>query len=87
MSVQEKQDLLDRIDAALEDIRPHLKVDGGNVEVVDVSEEMEVKIRWMGNCENCSMSAMTMRAGVEQSIRSKIPSIKSVEAINGIKLG
>lgn len=85
MSVQEKQQLLSQIDAALEDIRPHLKVDGGNVEVVDVSEEMEVKIRWMGNCESCSMSAMTMRAGVEQSIKSKIPSIKSVEAINGIK--
>ena len=85
MSVQEKQQLLNQIDAALEDVRPHLKVDGGNVEVVDVSEDMEVKIRWMGNCESCSMSAMTMRAGIEQSIKSKIPGIKSVEAVNGVK--
>jgi len=84
MSDTEKQDLIAKIDAALEDIRPHLKVDGGNVEVVDVSEDMEVKVRWMGNCESCSMSAMTMRAGVEQSIKSKLPNIKSVEAVNGI---
>ena len=86
MSVQEKQELIERIDAALDDVRPHLKVDGGNVEVVDVSEDMMVQIRWMGNCESCSMSAMTMRAGIEQSIKSRIPGIKGVEAINGIKV-
>ncbi len=86
MSVQEKQELIQRIDLALEDVRPHLKVDGGNVEVVDVTEDMMVQIRWMGNCESCSMSAMTMRAGIEQSIKSRIPSIKGVEAINGIKV-
>lgn len=85
MLVKEKQELIDRIDAALEDVRPHLKVDGGNVEVVDVTDDMQVQIRWMGNCESCSMSAMTMRAGIEQSIKSKIPEIKGVEAINGIK--
>lgn len=85
MSITEKQDLINQIDAALDDVRPHLKVDGGNVEVVDVSDDMEVKIRWMGNCESCSMSAMTMRAGIEQSIKGKIPGIKSVEAVNGIK--
>lgn len=84
MSVTEKQELLAKIDAALDDIRPHLKVDGGNVELVDISDDLAVKIRWMGNCESCSMSAMTMRAGVEQSIKSKVPNIKSVEAINGI---
>ena len=85
MSVLEKQALIDRIDAALDDIRPHLKVDGGDVEVVDVTDDMQVQIRWMGNCESCSMSAMTMRAGIEQSIKGKIPGIKGVEAINGIK--
>ena len=85
MSVKEKQQLLDQIDAALEDIRPHLKVDGGDVELVDVSDDLEVQIRWMGNCESCSMSAMTMKAGVEQSIRNKVPEIKGVKAINGLK--
>ena len=59
------------VDAALDDIRPHLKVDGGDVEVVDVTEENVVQVRWLGNCENCFMSAMTMKAGIEEAIKNK----------------
>jgi len=84
MSKAEQQALVDRIDAALEEIRPHLQVDGGNIEVVDVKDDMTVRVKWLGNCEFCSMSAMTMKAGVEQTIKSKIPEIKSIEAVNGI---
>jgi len=86
MSIKDKEQLLQKVEKALDDVRPHLAVDGGNVELVDVTDEMLVKIKWMGNCENCNMSAMTMRAGIEQSIRSKIPGITGVEAVNGIKL-
>ncbi|MDF1696477.1 MAG: NifU family protein [Saprospiraceae bacterium] len=75
---------IEKIDAALEEIRPHLKVDGGNIEVVEVTEDMTVKIKWLGNCEFCSMSAMTMKAGVEQTLKAKIPEIQSIEAVNGI---
>ncbi|MDB4768987.1 NifU family protein [Saprospiraceae bacterium] len=84
MSVTEMSELLERVDAALESVRPHLKVDGGNVEVVGVTEDMHVQIKWMGNCESCNMSAMTLRAGIEEAIRSKIPEIKGVVAINGV---
>ncbi len=84
MSLTEKQILLNRIDAALDDVRPHLAVDGGNVEVVDVTEDNIVKIKWLGACEGCSMTSMTMRAGIEQSIIGKIPEITGVVAINGI---
>ncbi len=80
----EKQELLAQIDAALNDVRPHLAVDGGNVEVVDLTDDHVVQIRWMGNCQNCSMSVMTMRAGIEQAIKSKVPGIKGVEALNGL---
>lgn len=86
MSTSEKKDLIQRIDAALNDVRPHLEVDGGNVEVVDITEDNIVKIKWIGACENCNMSVMTMRAGIEQSLRNKIPQIHSVEAINGVEL-
>ncbi len=86
MSLTAKQTLLDRIDAALDDVRPHLAVDGGNVEVVDVTEDNIVKIKWLGACEGCSMTSMTMRAGIEQAIIGKIPEITSVVAINGIIL-
>ena len=84
MSNKEKQGLLERIDEALNDVRPHLAVDGGNVEVVDVTDDMCVKIRWIGMCETCSMSAMTLRAGIAEAIRGKIPEIERVEAVNGI---
>jgi Fe-S cluster biogenesis protein NfuA len=84
MSVIEKSELIERVDAALESVRPHLEVDGGNVEVVGVTEDMIVQIKWMGNCENCNMSTMTLRAGIEEAVRSKIPEIKGVVAMNGI---
>ena len=84
MSKAEHQALIDRVDAALEEIRPHLQVDGGNIEVVEVTDDMTVRVKWLGNCEFCSMSAMTMKAGVEQTLKSKIPEIQSIEAINGI---
>ncbi len=85
MSEEVKSELIEGINATLDEIRPHLAVDGGNIEVVDVTDDMTVKVKWLGNCENCSMSAMTMRAGVEQTIKSKYPQIQAVEAINGLQ--
>jgi len=84
MSNTDKAQLLEEINEALNEIRPHLIVDGGNIEVIDVTDDMTVQVKWVGNCINCSMSAMTMKAGVEQAIKSKIPSIQKVEAVNGI---
>lgn len=86
MSTSEKQKLISKIDQALNEVRPHLAVDGGNVEVVDVTEDHIVKIKWLGTCEGCSMSAMTMRAGIEQAIRGQLPQIAGVEAINGLSV-
>lgn len=84
MSDQEKTILLRQIEIALDDIRPHLAVDGGDVTVVELTDEMTVKVRWLGNCESCAMSAMTMRAGVEQTVKSRLPQILSVIAVNSI---
>lgn len=86
MSVQEKQQLIERIDLALDDVRPHLKVDGGNVEVIDVTEDNIVKIKWLGNCEGCHMSVMTMRAGIEQAVKRRVPEVQGVEAVNGVEI-
>ena len=84
MSDQEKTLLLHQIELALDDIRPHLAVDGGDVTVVDVTDEMIVRVRWLGACESCSMSIMTMKAGVEQAVKSRLPQIRSVEAVNAV---
>jgi len=84
MSVAEKAVFIKKIDKALDNVRPHLRVDGGDVEVVEITDDMIVKIKWLGNCENCFMSTMTMKAGIEQELQSKFPEIKGVEAVNGM---
>ncbi len=78
--------LIEKIEDALQSVRPHLEADGGDVEVVEVTDEMIVKVKWIGNCENCFMSIMTMKAGIEEAIKAKVPEIKGVEAINGIEI-
>ncbi|MCB0619799.1 MAG: NifU family protein [Saprospiraceae bacterium] len=83
MPQQDKDSLLLKINEALEDIRPHLAVDGGDVEVLDITDDLTVRIKWLGNCVNCTMSTMTMKAGIEQAIKGKVPEIKTVEAVNG----
>lgn len=77
-----KKDLIALVDAALDDVRPHLAADGGNVEVVNITDEHVVQVKWLGNCQNCSMTVMTMKAGIEQAIIGRIPSIVGVEAVN-----
>ncbi len=84
MTPEEKKNYLQKIDTALDSIRPHLEADGGNIEVVDLTDEMIVHIKWMGNCEGCSMSSMTMRAGIEQTLKSTMPEIAGVIALNGV---
>lgn len=85
MSDIDRKMLLHRIDEALNDVRPHLAVDGGNVEVVDLTDEKIAKIKWLGTCEGCSMSVMTLKAGVEQAIMSRVPEVTGVEPINGVR--
>ena len=86
MPQQDKDSLLLKINEALEDIRPHLAVDGGDVEVLDITDDLTVRIKWLGNCVNCTMSTMTMKAGIEQAIKGKVPEIKTVEAVNGTQV-
>ena len=80
----EKKQLIEKVDGALNDIRTHLAVDGGDVEVIDVTDDMIVKIKWLGNCELCTMSGMTLRAGLEHALKNKVPEIEKVEAVNGM---
>lgn len=86
MSDIEKQALMVRVEEALQSIRPHLIVDGGNVELVEITDDMRARIRWIGMCESCSMSDMTLKAGINEAVRSKVPEITAVEAVNGISL-
>ncbi len=84
MTNTENIELIRKVEEVLDDIRPHLVVDGGNIEVVEVTDDGVLKIRWMGSCESCSMSLFTMKAGIEQAVIGKIPEITSIVAVNGI---
>lgn len=75
-------DLIKRVESALEQIRPYLQADGGDVSLVEITDDHIVKLELKGACKSCSMSMMTMKAGIEESIKRVAPEIKSVQAIN-----
>ena len=85
MSIKDKAQLIKEVDEALNEIRPHLAVDGGNIEVIDITDDMTVQIKWLGNCEGCNMTAMTMKAGIQETLKRKLPQIQNVVAINGVE--
>lgn len=76
-----KTSLLERVEAALDTIRPYLEADGGNVKIVDVTEEMTLRLELTGTCSSCPMSAMTLKAGVEEAVKKAVPEILKVEAV------
>ncbi len=78
MSDSQKQ----RILVALDKIRPYLKADGGDIELVDVTPDGIVEVRLTGACSSCPMSQMTLRAGVERAIVREVPGIRRVEAVS-----
>ena len=71
-----------KIEEALNSIRPYLEADGGNVELLEITEDNVVKVELHGACKTCSMSAMTMKAGIEETIKRAVPEIVRVEAVN-----
>jgi Fe-S cluster biogenesis protein NfuA len=77
-----KEELVSRIDNALDNIRPYLETDGGNVKVLELTDDMTVRLELLGACGSCPMSAMTLRAGVEEAIKKAVPEVIKVEAIN-----
>ena len=71
----------EKIELALSSIRPFLQRDGGDVEFVELTKDNIVRVKLIGACETCSMSEMTLKAGIEESIKSAIPEIVSVESV------
>jgi Fe-S cluster biogenesis protein NfuA len=75
-------ELLERVEKALDTIRPYLEADGGNVSVLEITPEHKVMIKLLGACGSCPMSIMTLKAGIEEAIRKAVPEISGVEAVN-----
>ena len=70
-----------RVEAALDKIRPMLQKDGGNVELVEITDNNIVKVRLQGACSGCPMSQMTLKNGIERVLKQEIPEIKAVESV------
>ena len=71
----------EKVQKAIEMVRPGLQADGGDVELVDVSPEGVVKVRLTGACHGCPMSQMTLKMGIEKIIKQQVPEIKEVVSI------
>ena len=78
----EKDRLHSEVLAALDKIRPYLEADGGDVKIVEITDDNVVMIELLGACGSCPMSTMTLKAGVEEAVKRAVPEISSVEAIN-----
>lgn len=74
-------ELMAKVQAALDEIRPAIQMDGGDVELVDITDDLVAQVRMVGACGGCPMSLVTLQAGIERIIKRKVPSITGVQAI------
>ncbi len=74
--------LKERLSEALDTIRPYLEADGGDMKIIELTKDMVLRIELLGTCKSCTMSTMTLKAGVEQAVLKVAPEIKKVEAVN-----
>jgi Fe-S cluster biogenesis protein NfuA len=76
------EELKNRVNKALDTMRPYLEADGGNVSIVEITDDLTVKLELLGACGSCPMSTMTFKAGLEEAILKAVPEINKVVAIN-----
>jgi len=73
--------LREKVQAALDQVRPNLQRDGGDVELVDVTDDGIVKVKLTGRCHGCPMSQMTLKMGIERILKVSVPEVKSVISV------
>ena len=71
----------DKVQEVIEEIRPNLQADGGDIELVDITDEGVVKVRLKGACSGCPGAAMTLKMGVERVLMERIPEVKGIENV------
>ena len=79
----DREELLKKVNNVIDQVRPYLVADGGNIEFVSLTEDNVVNVELQGACASCAMSIMTLKNGVEQAMIKALPEIKAVEAVNG----
>jgi len=79
--MQNKELTIVKINNAIDQLRPFLNADGGDMEFLELTDDAVVRVKLLGACSDCSMSHMTMRAGLEEALKIAAPEVKSVEAV------
>ena len=78
MAIITDENIINKIEEALKKIRPYLEADGGDISLVEVTDDMVVKVKLMGACSSCNVSMMTLKNGVEVAIKNALPEVKEV---------
>lgn len=78
MGIITDKNIIDKIEGALAKIRPYLEADGGDINLVEVTDKMVVKVKMIGTCSNCNVSMMTLKNGVEVAIKRAVPEVIEV---------
>ena len=76
--------IINKIEAALDEIRPYLKTDGGDISLVEITDDYTVKVKLMGACETCHVSMMTLKNGVEIAVKNAVPKVKKVVEVTSV---
>ncbi|HOP58063.1 MAG TPA: NifU family protein [Bacteroidales bacterium] len=79
--MSETKTIKERVTEVLEKVRPYLQSDGGDIELVEVTDDLEVKVKLKGACQGCPFSMQTLKAGVEQAVIKEVPEIKRVVSV------
>jgi len=79
--MQNKELTIVKINNAIDQLRPFLNADGGDMEFLELTDDAVVRVKLLGACSDCSMSHMTMRAGLEEALKIAAPEVRSVEAV------
>lgn len=77
-----KTELLERVNLTLDKVRPYLQADGGDIEVIELTDDNVLKVRLTGACKGCPFSMQTLKAGVEQAVVQEVPEIKEVISVD-----
>lgn len=82
MKTTEKNKLFDKINSALNQVRPYLQADGGDISLIDITDDFVVKVKLTGACQGCPFSYQTLKSGVEQALIREVPEIKKVVSVD-----
>ena len=84
MGIITDQTILSKIEVALQEIRPFLEADGGDISFIELTDEWVVKVKLMGACSSCNISMMTLKNGVEMAVKRAVPEVKEVIEISSL---